>query len=135
MNGTDIHTTENTYSMTLTYNSNTQLLPTNNYSSYTNTYTYLPLRSLMPGKAQQADLDDRSLDQSFRADKIEFVLVSRIATPDESLRKQQIIDVNLAEWVIPTEQEFNDAMGLVIDKYTETDISLIHTICLSLIHI
>ena len=83
----------------------------------------------MPGRAQQADLEDRSLDQSFRADKIEFVVVSRIATPDESTRKQQIIDVNLAEWEIPSEAEFSDAMGLVIDKYTETDLSLIHTIC------
>ena len=85
----------------------------------------------MPGKAQETDLDDRSLDQSFRADKIEFVLVSSIATPDEDTRKQQIIDVNLAEWVIPTENEFNAAMGLVIDKYIEHDTSLIHTICWS----
>ena len=85
----------------------------------------------MPGKAQETDLDDRSLDQSFRADKIEFVLVCRIATPDEDKRKQQIIDVNVAEWEIPSEKEFNDAMGLVIDKYIETDISLIHTICWS----
>ena len=51
------------------------------YPSYTY-YTYLPFtlspRSLMPGKAQHNDLDDRSLDHSFRADKIEFVVVSRI---------------------------------------------------------
>ena len=82
----------------------------------------------MPGKAQHNDLDDRSLDHSFRADKIEFVVVSRIATPDENNRKQQIIDVNLAEWDILSDSEYTDAMGLVIDKYTEHNISLIHTI-------
>ena len=51
-----------------------------------NTYPSLhpTTRSLMPGRAQQADLDDRSLDQSFRADKIEFVVVARIATPDRT---------------------------------------------------
>ena len=115
------------------------------FTTYNNIYYYYPtqnptityliystsLRSLMPGRAQEANQEDRSLDQSFRADKIEFVVVSRIAMPDESTRKQQLIDVNMAEWDIPSEDEFNDAMGLVIDKYTETDLSLIHTICWS----
>ena len=53
-------------------------------------------RSLMPGRAAEADQDDHSLNQSFRADKIEFIFVARTATPAERTRKQHITDVNLA---------------------------------------
>ena len=85
----------------------------------------------MPGRAAEADLEDHSLNQSFRADKIEFIVVSREATAAELNRRQHILDVNLASWEIPPESEYEDAMGLAIDEYTRNDITLIHTICWS----
>ena len=92
------------------------------------TSLYHPSRELMPGIAQEADKDDRSLDQSFRADKIEFVLVSRKASKIELERHQQVTDVNQADWDIPPTKEYDDAMGMAIDEFTRTDRSLIHVI-------
>ena len=85
----------------------------------------------MPGKAQYADMDDASLNTSFRTDKIEFLVVSRPLSPAEDAAQQQITDVNEADWDIPKEAEYDDVMGEAINKFTETDSDLIHVICWS----
>ena len=92
-------------------------------------YTYS--RSLMPGLAKDCDPDDHSLNQTFRADKVEFLVVSRPATADEDARKQQLVNVNTADWDIPKDDEYEDAMGLAINEFTRADSDLIHVICWS----
>ena len=88
-------------------------------------------RSLMPGSSKDSDPDDLSLNQTFRADKIEFLLVSRPATPAEANTKHQILNVNTSDWDIPKDEEYEDAMGCAIAEFTKTDSDLIHVICWS----
>ena len=82
----------------------------------------------MPGEARNADPDDISLNQTFRADKVEFLLVARAAIPAESAQNRQVLDVNNADWDLPKEAEYEDAMGYAIDEFTRTDRTLIHVI-------
>ena len=85
----------------------------------------------MPGSAKECDPDDHSLNQTFRADKVEFLVVSRPATPAEDAQKRQLLNVNTADWDIPKDEEYKDAMGLAINEFTRADRDLIHVICWS----
>ena len=85
----------------------------------------------MPGSSKDSDPEDLSLNQTFRADKIEFLLVSRPASTVEDSTKHQIENVNTADWDIPKDAEYEDAMGCAIDEFTRTDSDLIHVICWS----
>jgi hypothetical protein len=86
----------------------------------------LSLRELMPEGAQNTDQDDRSLDHKFKADKIEFVLVSRDATPSEIQHNAVLEDVQGVNWGIPSAEEYFEVIGKVTSAYTDVDPSFIH---------
>ena len=85
----------------------------------------------MPGTGKDSDPDDHSLNQTFRADKIEFLVVSRPTSPDEAAQNRQIMNVNTADWDIPKDEVYEDAMGFAINEFTRFDSELIHVICWS----
>ena len=84
----------------------------------------LTLRELMPGSTGKGD-DDGDLDQSFRADKIEFLVMHRPMTPAEIQADTVLEDVAHVDWSIPNQNEYEDLMGQVIDVYTDTDSYLV----------
>ena len=72
----------------------------------------ITLRSLMPGDSKDAHLEDRRLDMSFKAEKVEFLLVARPITERE-LKEGCILElVNQSAWDIPEAEDFKDAMGI-----------------------
>ena len=73
----------------------------------------------MPGSTAQDD-DNDDLVQSFRADKIEFLVMIRDASPDE------LVDPAEVDWDIPNTEEHEDAMGQVFDIFTDVDNDLVH---------
>ena len=68
----------------------------------------------MPGSTG-ADEEDGDLDQSFRADKIEFLVMSRNITEAERDGEMVIEEVGDVDWDIPTRDDFEDVMGLVFE--------------------
>ena len=92
------------------------------------------LRSLMPGSARSADPNDHSLNEEFRADSIEFLVVRRKAEKDEVDCGQPLEDINEAAWEIPSEDVYDNIMGHAIGKFTEEDPELIHVLCWSSIN-
>ena len=84
----------------------------------------LTLRELMPGKTGEGD-EDSELDQSFRADKIEFMVMQRALSSDEILADQALIEVADVDWDIPSQEEYEDLMGQVMEVYTDTDAYLV----------
>ena len=78
----------------------------------------LTLRQLMPGSTGDQD-EDRELDLAFKADKIEFIVVQRPLTNSEKQQGIAIEDASDVDWSIPTQEEYEDVMGLVFDVYTE----------------
>ena len=85
----------------------------------------LTLRQLMPGFTAEDDEDDE-LDQSFRADKIEFLVMIRAATEEEIRDEGVILDAGEVDWDIPNTEEFEDAMGQVFNIFTDVDTELVH---------
>ena len=85
----------------------------------------LTMRQLMLGSTAQ-DNDDDELDQSLRADKIEFLVMIRAATPEEIQDDGFILDAREVDWDIPNTEEFEDAMGQVFDIFTDVDTDLVH---------
>ena len=83
------------------------------------------LRQLMPGSTGSQD-DDRELDQAFKANKIEFILVQRPLTTDETRVGGQIEDPADVDWSIPSQEEYEDAMGLVFHTFTDDRPELVH---------
>ena len=88
----------------------------------------------MPGSTG-ADEEDGELDQSFRADKLEFLVMTRNFTAAERDAEMVTEDTGDVDWDIPTREEFEDVMGLVFELFTEEDSELVHAFKLSLIHI
>jgi hypothetical protein len=86
----------------------------------------LSLRELMPEGAQNTDLQDRSLDHKFKADKIEFVLVSRPASPSEIEHNVVLEDVQQVNWGIPTAEDYFEVIGRVTSRFTDVDPTFIH---------
>jgi hypothetical protein len=86
----------------------------------------LSLRDLMPEGAQQTDPDDRSLDIKFKADKVEFLLVSRPALAQEISSGMVMQEVSEVEWEIPTPEEYFEVIGKITDMYTDKDKTFIH---------
>ena len=78
----------------------------------------MTLRELMPGNTGDGD-DDSELDQAFRADKIEFLVMQRPLTQDEIQADHVLEDVGSIDWSIPTQEEYEDLMGQVLDVYTD----------------
>ena len=83
----------------------------------------LTLRELMPGSTSEGD-EGGELDQSFRADKIEFMVIQR-PTPEEVQADSVLEDAGHVDWSIPTQSEYEDLMGQVMDVYTDTDSYLV----------
>ena len=65
----------------------------------------LTLRQLMPGSSG-GDEEDQDLDQSFRADKIEFMVVRRPLTPDEARAETVLVDPGDVDWTIPEQADY-----------------------------
>ena len=63
----------------------------------------LTLRQLMPGSTGSLD-DGWELDQVFRADRIEFILVQRPLMANESREAGQIEDLTDVDWTIPSQE-------------------------------
>ena len=84
----------------------------------------LTLRQLIPGST--AEDDDKELDQSFRADKIEFLVMIWQATPQEVTDDGVVEDAGDVDWDIPNTEEYEDVMGQVFDIFTDVDNDLVH---------
>ena len=80
----------------------------------------------MPGSTGD-DPEDKDLDQSFRADRIEFMVVQRALTTDEARECGVIEDPGDVDWDIPTPEEYEDIVGTLFDIYTDDDPELIHS--------
>ena len=85
----------------------------------------LTLRELMPGSTGD-DEEDSELDQSFRADKIEFLVMVRNITDTEKEADTVLEEVGEIDWDIPSHDEFEDVMGMVFDLFTDEDSELVH---------
>ena len=84
----------------------------------------MTLRELMPGDTGEGD-DDSELDQSFRADKIEFLVMQRNLAEEETKADPVLENVGEVDWNIPTQEEYKDMMGQVLDVYTDDDAYLV----------
>ena len=81
----------------------------------------LSLKDLVP-EADRRELEEQGQDESFRSDRIEFVVVEREIVPgeeDTALRPEEL------EWEFPERQTFDMIIGKAIDIYTEEDWELI----------
>ena len=72
--------------------------------------------------------EDRDLDQTFRSDKIEFMIVHRQLDPDEVCEGSVLKDPADVDWAIPSLSEYEDIMGLCMDIYTDDHPELVHTL-------
>ena len=87
----------------------------------------LTLRELMPGSTGQGD-EDGELDLSFRADKIEFLVMQRELTANEAKEDAVLQDAGDVDWEIPTQEEYEDLMGQVMDVFTDEDVELVRAL-------
>ena len=85
----------------------------------------LTLRELMPGSTGDDDAEG-DLDQSFRADKVEFLVMVRNITEIEAQTDSVIEEVGDIDWDIPSHEEFEDVMGMVFRLFTDEDSELVH---------
>ena len=92
----------------------------------------LTLRELMPG-ATSGDDENKELDQSFRANRIEFMIVQRDLTPEEINADTVLKDAADVDWSIPNQEEYEDIMGNTLDVYTDERPELVHALCWSLV--
>ena len=92
----------------------------------------LTLRELMPG-ATGGDDDDRELDQSFWADKIEFMVVQRNLAPPEVEADIVLKDPANVDWEIPDQAQYEDIMGTTLDIYMDEHPELVHALAWSLV--
>ena len=83
----------------------------------------LMLRELMPGSTGGDD-DDQELDQSFRSNKIEFLVVQRPLTAPERAADTVLSDPADVDWSIPDQEQYEDIMGSALDVYTDETQSL-----------
>ena len=86
----------------------------------------MTLRQLMPGSTGDED-EDRELDTAYKADKIEFIVVQRPLTPTEEKAGNAMEDAADVDWTIPTQDEYEDVMGLVFDVHTDEKPEMVHT--------
>ena len=88
----------------------------------------LSLRELMPGTTGNDD-DDRDLEQSFRADRLEFMMVHRELSPEEAKVNTVLKDAADVDWSIPTHEKFEDIiMGHAMDVHTDDCSELVHAL-------
>ena len=87
----------------------------------------LTLPQLMPGSTGKVD-DNDELDQSFRADKIEFLVIQRKLLPDEVQQDPVIQEVGDVDWEVPTQEEYEDLMGQVVDVFTDENQDLVQAL-------
>ena len=85
----------------------------------------LTLRELMPGGTGDQDPDDE-LDQSFRADRIDFIVMHRPLTANEQIADNVLEDAADVDWEIPEKEDFEDCMGLLFEIYTDEAPELVH---------
>ena len=88
----------------------------------------ITLRSLMPGNSKDADPDDRQLDMSFKAEKVEFLLVARPITAREIKEGCILESVNNSAWDIPEAEDYEDAMGKATNMLCTRNKHLIHQV-------
>ena len=85
----------------------------------------LTLRELMPGSTGEGD-ETGELDQAFRADRIEFLVMVRDINEAEKVADAVIMDAGDVDWDIPDKPELEDVMGQVFDLFTEETPDLVH---------
>ena len=81
----------------------------------------LSLKDLVP-EADRQGIEEQGQDESFKTDRIEFVVVEREIAPGEeeiAMRPDEL------EWEFPERQMFDMIIGKAIDIYTEDDWDLI----------
>ena len=88
----------------------------------------LTLRMLMPGDSKDADKEDRRMDQTFKQEKVEFLLVARPVTQTEIDAGYITESVNSSEWDIPEIEDFEDCMGQAVNAICKSNIKLIHQV-------
>ena len=85
----------------------------------------MTLRELMPGGTGEDD-EDGELDQQFRADKIEFLVMFRPLTTSEVKEKLILQDAADVDWTIPVHELYEDIMSQIFDIYTEVNPDMVH---------
>ena len=86
----------------------------------------LTLRELMPGSTGESE--DGELDQSFRANKVEFLVMQRKLSPEEKKHDTVLLEVGDVDWDIPSQEEYEDLMGQVIDVFTDEKPDLVEAL-------
>ena len=82
----------------------------------------------MPGDSKDANPEDRRLDMSFKAEKVEFLLVARPIT-DREVKEGCILEsMNDSAWDIPEAEDFEDAMGKATNMMCTGNKHLIHQV-------
>ena len=81
----------------------------------------LSLKDLVP-EADRRELEEQGQDESFKTDRIEFVVVEREVTPGE---EDIAVRADELEWEFPERDSFDMIIGMAIDIYTEDDWDLI----------
>ena len=82
----------------------------------------------MPGDSKDADPEDRRLDMSFKAEKVEFLLVACPITEREIMEGCILESVNQSAWDIPEAEDFEDAMGKATNMLCTGNKHLIHQV-------
>ena len=77
----------------------------------------LSLKDLVP-ESDKYGIESQGQDESFKSDRIEFVVVEREIDEDEQVAMGSDRDY---EWEIPSRESSDAIMGQAIDKYTEED--------------
>ena len=87
----------------------------------------LTLRELMPGSTGSYG-DDQELDQTFRANRIEFIMAHRKLCREEVEADMVLKDPTDVDWSIPDQEEFEDIMGNTMDVYMDERPELVHAL-------
>ena len=83
----------------------------------------MTLKDLLPQGLDCPDVHDKSLDTTFRATRLEIVLLVR-ETPTGSDGEEE----EDLEWGIPSQEVFDEAIAAAIFSFTETEESRIHSL-------
>ena len=92
----------------------------------------LNLKDLLPPDIECDDVHDKDLDSTFRATRLEFILLAQTLPLDETLDPDiAAVDDNDLEWSIPDQDTFDDVVGDAVFTFTENEPTRIDTLAWS----
>ena len=77
-------------------------------------YADAPLLNLKDLLPDGVSCDDNSLNETFRATRLEFIILA-CEDDDEDVEDDDLL------WEIPDQETFDEAVGLAVEKFTETE--------------